>query len=212
MPSRPSVPSVDELRPPAGGLQFLEPTEPETPQIDPSSLPAESPEPETSGEGWGSTSPSSEAGDDAGATSAGPTSSTASSGDLFDDELLVPLARGLVSMAGDELHETFARDQAAQLVELWKTDALDDEAIGDPLASIVKRHAPAVDGLGGDTDAADGIRAMVGLAVYAVKQFGRWRAARKLRRQAAVMADAAAAAAGADQTVPEASAGPQATF
>jgi len=212
MPSqpRPSVPSVDELRPPSGGLRFLEPTDPDPTIIDPASLPAVSPWEEP--EGSGSTSPSSEAGDDEAATSDAPTSSPASSGDLFDDELLVPLARGLVSMAGDELHETFARDQAAQMVQMWKTDAGDDEAIGDPLASIVKRHAPAVDGLGSDTDAADGIRAMVGLAIYAVKQFAKFRAARKLRALARQAAAAAAAAGGDDGSGTPAPTGAQTAF
>ena len=53
---------------------------------------------------------------------------------------------------------------------------------------------------------------MVGLAIYSVKQFGRWRAARKMRRLARQAADAAAAAAGEDQTVQGAPTSPQTAF
>jgi hypothetical protein len=86
--------------------------------------------------------------------------------------------------AGEFAHQVLARDEPAQAVELYRTDDDDAEAIGDPLANIANRHGGL--GAAGNPDLGDAIAALIGLALYATKQFARWNAARALRQAAHV--------------------------
>ncbi len=205
--ARRSVPSVEDLRPAGDPLTFAQPapleeatTDPQSPSPDPEASPSPWPSPEPEPAAWASDPGWSDAGDALAETSPAPTSSGASSGEgrgALGRELLGPkkigeLARGAVIAGGDALHELLARDEAAAAVELWKADEEDAAAIGDPLGRIAARHNPLGEVMG-DNDTADGIEAMVGLGVYLVKQFSRWRAARSLRRAAVLAAESAAA-------------------
>jgi hypothetical protein len=181
---RPTVPSVDQLRP-RGSLTFLQP-DPE-PTTSPADLPSldEAPDP------WSSSTETSDAAADP-APSPDPTSSRASSAEqLLSKETIRELAHDLVIGAGEAAHERFARDDAARQVGLWLTDDADAENIGDPLVRIVARRDPL--GAAGNPDVADAIAAAVGVAVFGWRQLQRWNAARRIRRAGRIAEDQAAA-------------------
>ena len=95
-------------------------------------------------------------------------------------KVLREAVRSGVGMAGGFAHQLLARDQAAVDVGLYLVDADDAEAIGDPLAAIAQRRGGI--GVAGNPDLADAIACLIGLALYATKQFVRWADA-KQRRQ-----------------------------
>jgi hypothetical protein len=175
-PSRPSVPTVDELRSTAGQpLAFLQPAE-ETP--DPSSPSEASPTswtPEPTA--WASSSPDAPSDE---MPSPAPTSSPASStGRGLRKAKVQEASRKVVLMAGEGAHRLLSRDDVDEMVDLYRADEEDAKSIGDPVGSIVHRH-----GLLGDIanpDVMDGINALVGLVTYGWKQVQRWRGARQVR-------------------------------
>jgi hypothetical protein len=90
-------------------------------------------------------------------------------------------ARQGVKIAGTTAHELLVHDEAGAAVGLYLADDDDAEAIGDPLANIAYRRG----GLGAvaNPDLADALAAMVGLALYAMKQLQRRRLAKQLRNR-----------------------------
>jgi hypothetical protein len=178
---RPTVPTVESLRP-RGPLTFVQPTPTLDPSLtDPTSLPTD---PTSSSALLGdSPSLSAEPTDESNDPSEGPrASSRGSSGSTLGKRALRDAVRVGVLAAGDFAHQVLARDEPAQVVELYRADVDDAEAIGDPLANIAQRHGGL--GAAGNPDLADAIAALIGLALYATKQVTRWNAARALRRAA----------------------------
>ena len=201
MAPRSSVPPVDGLTRPSGGLTFLQPTTPEpaspSDAPSPSDLPSEPSSPSDPLDD--SRSASAPLHDEPGDPSEDePRSSTGSSTkapSAASKRVLRDAIRESVLMAGAVAHDFLARDQAAQEAGLYLADEDDAESIGDPLANMANRRGGI--GAAGNPDVADAISALIGLAFYATKQFKRARAARELRRAAAqttglATADAAA--------------------
>ena len=179
-PQPTDLPDLEQLSPPprpSGPLTFAQPTTDPSDQPEPSpslsdELPDELPDP--------SDEP--------------PTSSRASSGSGTTStpevkRLIRDAARAAVLVLGTFAHAALARDEVAQAVELGLADADDAEAIGDPLANLANRRVGPV-GAAASPDAADVIMAVVGIVTYGLKQFGKWQAARDLRKNAPSQGDA----------------------
>lgn len=172
-PASPRTVTTDPLsRPdpsrPGGALTFRQPEE-ET--SDPLSLPAVDDSPSLSGE------PS----DELPGPSEGPrTSSRGSSGSALSKRALRDAARAGVITAGGIAHQVLARDELEQQAGLYLADEDDAEAIGDPLANMANRRGGL--GAAGNPDLADAIAALIGLALYIVKQLARWNAVKAARR------------------------------
>lgn len=178
--ARSSVPSVESQRP-SGRLAFLSPPETDESSPSPSDLPSDLYEPTSPLEH--SRSESDELLDESSEPASDDlTSSRGSSGSSITSKAaLRRAARKGVIMAGDGAHLYLARDEAAKAVDLYRADDDDAKSVGDPLANIAHRHG----GLGdsANTDFADAIAALFGLAAYAFKQISRARIAAQLRAQ-----------------------------
>lgn len=111
------------------------------------------------------------------------TSSRASSGSALSKKAVKDAARQAVLMAGGVAHQLGARDELAQQAGLYLTDEDDAQAIGDPLANMANRRGGL--GAAGNPDLADAIAALIGLALYVVKQLARWNAVKAARRNRA---------------------------
>ena len=185
---RPTVPTVDQLRPHSAGLMFLQPSPEST--TSPSDLP-EMTEPPS--DPWSSPSQTTDSAGEPDPSPA-PTSSRASSAEpVLSKAAIREAARNLVIGAGEAAHEAFARDEIDQQVGLWLTNDGDAENIGDPLARIVARRD--VLGATGNPDVGDAIAAAVGLAVFGWRQLQLWNAARRIRRAGRIAEETAAAGA-----------------
>lgn len=128
-------------------------------------------------EDWGSPDP--EPSDPLEQSDAPPTSSKASSVSATSKRAVRDAARQAVLMAGGVAHQVLARDEAARTVDLYLADEADAEAIGDPVANMVNRRGGI--GAAGNPDLADAIAALIGLALYVIKQLTRWAIAKDLR-------------------------------
>lgn len=174
---RPTVPSVESLRP-SGALAFLQPTdEPSDPSSPSDPLAATETSPSDPPDPWLSSTEE----------TSGPLeddeperrSSTASrAGSALSKRTLRDAIRHGVLMAGSIAHQVLARQEAQQRVGLYLADEDDAQAIGDPVTNIVHRHGGI--GAAGNPDLADAIAAMIGLALYGTKQLARFAEARML--------------------------------
>ena len=185
---RPTVPTVDELRPHSAGLMFRQPSPEST--TSPSDLPETE---DLQSDPWSSPSQTT---DSAGEPDLSPaqTSSRASSAEpVLSKAAIRDAARHVVIGVGETLHEALARDEVDQQVGLWLTTEGDAENIGDPLARIVARRDPL--GAAGNPDVADALAAAVGLAVFGYRQLRLWNAARRIRRAGRIAEETAAAGA-----------------
>lgn len=88
--------------------------------------------------------------------------------------------------AAEVAHEFLARDEYAQAVGLWLTDEDEADGVAEPAAEIVGRRMKDVPM--GD-DLADGVALALAVGAYLLAQLSRWRYARDLRRNQAVIGD-----------------------
>lgn len=137
----------------------LAPPEPTSPLFQPSSQGAEP--------GWSDAPDESptESPDDAG-DSGSPRRSTAGRG--ARKRALLSTISVAIATAGTMVHTLLTREgSAAQQIGLYLPDEEDIEAIADPAASIASRRAP--EGIE-NPDVTDGVRLLLGVAGYALKQ------------------------------------------
>ena len=193
---RATVPKFNSLRP-SGALTFLQP------DPDPSESPSESPSDPTSLPYPPDDSPSASDELSDGPTDpsgAGRTSSTASSGSALSKRALRDSCRKGVLVAGGvahTLHGFLTHDEIAKAYDVYLADEDDAQAIGDPLASIAQRRGGL--GAAGNPDVADALAALIGLAMYGMKQLARFGEARAYRHAVASGTAGAGTDDGADQ-------------
>ena len=115
-----------------------------------------------------------------------PATGTPSSGDgvrvTLDAKQLEEVARGALMSITEALHEAVARTDEARDARLWLADDDDLDAIAGPVGKIGARHAAPV---APTPDAADMIKAALGVLVYAVKNGRKWFALKRQGKQAA---------------------------
>lgn len=182
--SETTTPATPAPRRPLRGPAFLQPGAQETPQepLSPPQSPQESPAGASRpGSSPGaSDAPHDESTDPSGAAR---TSSKGSSASPLSKAALREAVQHGVLMAGTVAHETLtSHDPIAQESTLWLADHNDAKAIGDPLADIAARRGGVAGSLG-NPDLVDGLKALIGVAVYVSKQL-QVRAALKAQRRA----------------------------